>query len=340
MLNLSSSARSKVGVAALALCWFAFSLSSCSKNTGSNKTPLAVEPKRLVETIPSAAPCTEVVATLAQFKPTAAYRRRKEPEWKTPENLLSFCRFDSFRTDAGASAKIELVQGSEIDMGENSLVIIDPLDKLGQPGDRAVLRNGAIAARTKKALWILTSAALVRLVPGKTGTAKANLALQEGKSLRVAVASGEARAFSRPTSGPAVPVKEISAGKAVVLTAAIPPAGWMGEESDWSLAEKATRSLRDASSVPTKGVPTKAIELVLMSPENNSSLRAERTLIKGKVSGQGAEVRVNGKVAAVASDLTFSVPVELGLGVNNVVVELIQPRGEISFKKLTLIRKN
>lgn len=143
------------------------------------------------------------IATVKEFTSPVRFRRSEELVWSEVKGEIPLYQYDAIQTHSKASARLALKNRSEIELGPDSLVILDPsaLD-LGAGRDRAVLRGGTIKGSTKNELWILTSAALIQMKPkSKNKLAKAVVSIQMGKKLQIQLKEGTGKVFHRQSEG-------------------------------------------------------------------------------------------------------------------------------------------
>jgi hypothetical protein len=309
---------------------------------------------------PSAVTAAEESATpigrFLSLLPEVNFHRSSDQIWQSavPETLLF--PFDVIRTRAQASAQIRLRNGSELDVGENSLVVLNP-DFLAQNRsvDRAVVRDGTVKGVTASELWILTSAALFKMRPkgpGKTG--RITIALHKGTRLRARVHEGETVVIPVVSASTGKPVQPLTIATEKEIELPAPAVsedfGEKREETTWkTLAQVPTPipmvpspvppAATAQAPVPVRHAKAQPLDFVITSPGNHAELDAELVKLEGHVSGEGGLLLVNGKSANRTSPSEFSVEVHLQPGINSILVQLVRPGGDSVFHRWTLIRK-
>jgi len=286
------------------------------------------------------------LAELKAFQPRVTFRREKEMNWEEALLNLPFYRFDSVRTHEKATAQITFANGSVVDMTEESLLIINPGMEVTN-WDRLLLRKGNLSAKTQKELWILTTAALVRMKPNKEKAyAKTKINIEEGKKLQVTLEEGEGTMFETQSPGKLETVKptRLTVNKPVSIAAPVVgnDFGLNDQEVAWPTAEKVDEQERTIASVPpttTKPAVTPP-DFVISSPADYSEVNGSSVTLKGKIRGQGVtSLLVNGKTIAVGPKQDFSAAVSLNKGANAILIQLNRTEGTPVFRRWTVIRR-
>jgi len=252
---------------------------------------------------------------------------------------------DAVQTHTASTARILFVSGSTIEMGESSLVIINGGTRTpGRTLDRAVIRTGKFEGNTKKELWILTSAALLRLRAKATSkSAKVVLNVEEGKKMAVTLIDGNASMVERNPKSKSPALQELEPRKTVTMAAPMPgdTFGFLDSEKSWDLPpERATASLpTQAKPAPKQPQAPQPIDLFITSPRDYAEVGVADIELKGRATGTGAKIFVNGKETTIENNLEFSSVVALREGVNSILIQLIRPDGESVFRRWTIIRE-
>jgi hypothetical protein len=279
-------------------------------------------------------PAEKKLARVSRFRPEVVARRHRELPWNAVAEGFSLFAYDAIQTRQAASASLDLVNGSKLDLSENALVILTP-----SLVDRAVVRRGNLTAETTGELWILTSAALLRLAPEKPGRkARAQVVLKEGSHLRVELAEGKGvleRDKQPPIAVVAGNSSTVPAPEAEETFGYGSPASW---ESALSPVDQAHTTATQAAARAIAAIAPKG-ELTISYPEDYAQLDSDFVVLKGKVSGGKPTVLVNGKSARVEKSGTFELKVALHPGRNPLSVQEIQTDGTASFRFLTILRK-
>lgn len=275
------------------------------------------------------------VAELASFIKRVTFRRRQSLTWDEAARLLPLFSLDAVRTHAAATAEIEFKNGSDIHMREHSLVIIN-LSARGP--DRALVRTGRLDAKTKRQLWLLTSAALLTIKPKSSGAqAKATLELEEGKKLSLTLKEGWGAWFPSRTLG-TVAVKDgkiLNTGKTVSLAA---PAATERFGFDKEVAWPTEPELEEASRELTSISPAVKPDFQILSPADSSEVITKWVDVRGTVTTKDASLFVNGKQVKVNARMEFSTRVTLSLGVNPILVQLNPRQGAPISKRWMVTR--
>ncbi len=214
------------------------------------------------------------VGRLGTLKPSVTYRRNAEMLWQDASVHLPLFAFDAIRTHARARAQIILDSGSVLDLKENSLIIINPaaLD-VGVKRDRAIIRHGTLSGSTENELWILTSAALLKIkATGSKKRARAAISVHEGKRLRVKLEEGEGTVYPHRTVSPpqtvaSTPATAVEKAKPPVLLIRNEPVvldapiavdnyGWKDDESTWNEVAKVELAVESPNGAKTASDPT------------------------------------------------------------------------------------
>ncbi len=298
----------------------------------------------------------DALGHLANLDPKVTLRRNSEMVWQDAARDLPLFAFDAIRTYPQGKAKIVLDNGSVLDLHEDSLIILNPsMMEGGVKSDRAVVRNGRLQGKTTGELWILTSAALLRLKADSGGkAASATVTLKEGKAMEVKLESGQG-AIVKSEGGKTLEKVTLTPGNAVTFPAPSAPEqfGMEMDESKWKErmaaaltarpAAAPTEQPRDVASVHpvAKEAPAlKPLKVLISSPANYAEVTDKVVPIRGSVTRKGGEVRVNGTPVTIDDKLEFTAKVPLNAGANTIVIQLIREKGESVFHRWTVFRKN
>jgi TonB family protein len=165
------------------------------------------------------------------------FRRSQELVWTDATKGLPLFAFDAVQTQKKAKADITLYHQSEIALGPESLIIIDP-SSFGRPAhDSTVLRGGDFKGETQGELWILTSAALIQMkAKGKGRPARAVVSVHEGQKLNVQLTEGTGRVFRHTSQSAKYEEIVLEPGRPVVLDAPVATQPLGEKKSDWGPA--------------------------------------------------------------------------------------------------------
>lgn len=322
--------------------------------------------------LPDVKPKTHEKKTLGkviEFKPEVSFRRRENLVWQEVFQYLPLYAYDSVRTESSATTKIHLSNNSELFLSENTLIIITPdyLNSRNQR-DRAVVRNGSLTGTTQTELWLLTSAALLKIKAKEKKVAKANVEIQEGKKLKIMIEDGEGIIAKSEKEIISLPEK-----KEVTLSAPMvsehygfetfaqsenQPIERKQNENKWHLepyienvgTRKISKALsqgpllsenKAAKSVPKRepDVVIPNAELFIDSPANRSEINEDEIEFKGRVSRKDVRILVNGNPVKVSDSLSFSHRVNLVPGINPILIQMINHEGNSTFKRWMVRRK-
>jgi TonB family protein len=181
---------------------------------------------------------------IREFNPPVTFRRSQELVWSDASKGVPLFAFDAVQTQKNAQARITLFHQSELELGAESLVILDPSALgLGSQGDHTVLREGELKGETERELWILTSAALIQMSPKVKGhVARAVVSLHEGQKLNVQLTEGTGRVFRHKASNkpsdlsPNYEEIVLEPGHPIVLDAPVPSKSFGEKTTDWGPA--------------------------------------------------------------------------------------------------------
>lgn len=311
--------------------------------------PARSEPLQVNRPNPSPIESVVAVSPLAsvdEMENRVTYRRRTELAWQEAELKLALHEYDAVQTHAGAMARLSLLRGSQITMSEDTLVIVSPSLGSDQDHDRAVVRSGRFKGRTKSELWVLTSAALLRLTPDhKKREAVASIAVQEGGNVRVRLDSGKGVLYRyNQVTRNAPQVMRLPLKKELTLGAPIPNAkfGFDKPQTHWPETDIIPGAAPPAT-VQTNSSEKKLVsssQLVILGPPNHSQTTQPKISLRGRVLQNKGRVLVNGKEIVVAANEEFSIEIPLKLGANPINIQMIPEVGSQVFKLWTVFRKD
>lgn len=156
--------------------------------------------------VPTPTPGPLAIANLISLKPPVTFRRTDELVWKDASMNLPLFKNDSVKTHLKAATVIKFAPSTELNVGENTLVVVN-LDYLDST-NRATLMHGSVVPKFNKDLWLLTSAALIKLRPnGKAGQGAAQISIEPGKFLNVTLKNGQGTLVRRDKSKKVIETK-------------------------------------------------------------------------------------------------------------------------------------
>lgn len=296
-------------------------------------------------------PTQPAIAELAQHKNQVSFRRAQELAWNDVTGLLPLFRQDALHTLTNSTALIRYTSGSEVNMKENTYLIIDDsgTDKMI---DRAVMREGKIEGETSNEMWILTSSALIKLkAKEKNKKAKIGIQIQEKKSLDLNLQSGTGEvlvASQEKEKDPSSPKKareiRLVENKKISLPLKTPTEdfGHKAEATDWLetvqvIREAIQETTPAAKPTPSEEVPTPPF-LEITSPAPKAVVESNSITFEGRAGPEGARLKINGKNCEVSQEARFSCPVDLDPGLNLFVLQLTTKTGKTIFQKWMITR--
>lgn len=140
-----------------------------------------------------------VLGHIADFTAPVVVRRSSELVWNDVSKDLPLYGYDAVQTSQKTTARIALTNKSQLQLGPDTLVILDPaaLGK-GSTYDRAIVRGGEVQGETGNELWIMTSAALIQMKSKKDGKpARVKVSVHEGKNMQVELKEGTGNIYRR-----------------------------------------------------------------------------------------------------------------------------------------------
>lgn len=314
-------------------------LSASSAFIACSRHPQISPPTRpIVASSPSVPSTGAAVAKLAEFHPEVVYRRSDELQWQEPLPDLPLYVLDAVRTQSNATARIEFKMGSRIDMDPNTLIIIREPKDPSLAADQVSFRGGKLVSRSPSELWLLTSAALlkIRADSGKK-PAIATISGSEGRKMKFELAQGEGillrRTKSRLEPMPLKPHHPIT-----LLAPAAPSTFGRTENLPLIAAGVPVLQQRPAPAVQASAAPVSPPELSISFPTNYGQVHQATVEVKGKASPRNARVLVNGIETTLLKG-AFSKNVTIAPGENTIVVELILNGYPPLFRKISVIRK-
>ena len=324
------------------------------ENVATEKSPPAVENKAPEK-------IKEPVADLVEFRLDVSFRRSGELIWKPVSETFPLFQYDAIQTHKDARAKVIFKTGSELEISQNTLIIIDPhsATNAAKTIDRAVMRSGKVQGKTKGQLWILTSAAVIKINQGKNKKeAVATVQMKEGEKIKIELKQGEGSLIlPLKNNDAAEQVKEITLEKNKMITVDSPPLSdtakeKLGEDesaTNWYETAKvikeafvATKS-KDPASAKKNETPDEAIK----APDkffiiDQPAARVETTLseisIQGRTNIKNSQILLNGQSYPVPENGEFTILVSLKLGLNIFVLQLTSSDGKSLFQRIIVKR--
>jgi len=271
------------------------------------------------------------------MSPRVTFRRNTSLVWEDAFLKLPLFAFDAVKTHERASAQIRLGNGTALELGEDTLVILNP-DVLRQnrvtARHEATLRGGKLRGKTNEELWLLTSAAVMKIWTKQGGRESiVSLSVKEGGKFRAELTSGTAKILTRPNEGTKVEIRPLVPEKAVEFEAPV-----VKESLDWAPDELDKLEQENDEQLLPLPIASPRIDFEVTSPKNHSTVDKEEVEIRGKLTGMPREVLVNGKKATISKKREFIARIPLKPGVNAVLVQVIRPSGESVFQRWVVRR--
>lgn len=283
-----------------------------------------------------ASPGLPRIAELTGYFPSVTYRRHNEPTWEDCSLQMPFFSNDAVRTASDGAARIRFLSGSLLELRPNTHVVLT--DKSSEPSrlDRAVVQRGELRGKTKDELWLIYGRTLFRLkAKSPVDEAQARYSLESEKKLTIQVDGGEGEFHRRPAAlaggmPDAIQSTRLDVGKSVTFDV-LPETEFLG----WQTPEL-QRGL--AAQVPAASSP-KPLSFEVDLPPDNSELNRAKLSVKGKISGPGGRLLVNGNEVFMEKGQTFAMEIALRKGANRVLIQLIRPTGESVYRQWVFLRR-
>lgn len=354
-MNVLSKKYFLFSVAAIAVTF----LFSCEKKVKIESEPVQKVESSVSTTVTSepAVKSKQVIASLADFHPDVSYRRDSELAWNKVSEKILLYQYDAINTHKEASAKVVFNTGSELEISQNTLIIIDPsaLSKKTDV-DRAVMRSGRVHGKTQGQLWILTSAAVIKIQPEKNKK-EADVVVQvtEGKKTQIELKQGEGILVvpvSFQKQNEVLQVKEVILVPNKKMSLESPQVeenfGVTENKTNWLdtaqvIEEKSARPLIAAKPAiePSKMAPAPEVQpekekpyFLIDSPEARSETDKTDIVIEGHTNIKDSQLLVNGQSTALDKAGHFSAKVVVNPGLNIYVVQLTGADGKSLFQKI------
>ncbi len=284
------------------------------------------------------------IAVLEKRVPKVSVRRRQQMVWGDGNLKMDLFIFDTVKTFTQSSSQIVMNEGSEINLSADSWIVLDP-NNLEILPHRPFLKLGKLKAKTRKEIWILTTAALFRLkAKSEREPAEMEVSVDNSRKVTANLVAGMGLYWGAKVAGQieGKDPKRLFLNQLVTLNAAPVDEEFPKTEKDirWPTAEDVLNSdkLWLESKKNKNKEKEKALELEIISPPDFYQVSAPTVEIVGKVTHSDAVVLVNGKRVSVDKTLRFSAQVDLKPGANQVVVR-INHENQSKTVSLTLIRK-
>lgn len=256
------------------------------------------------------------------------YRQRNQNIWNQAEGELSFMKYDALQTKNSATAEVVYQSGSTLDVRENTLIIFDEdPGKKKKTEDRVIIKSGQLTGRTKTELWIFTDAGLVQIKTkkGQTNVAKvaeAKVIVKNDRAVNIKVKTGTAEViYKKDNEYTRLAVAEnsdVSIKPSTELTAGV---------------QVNADKVNELVTAQTKVAAAGQAELAIDFPADNALVQDSEIEVRGRLTGAGAKLLINGQLAEVSDASTFSKKISLQPGTNLIVFQLVRSDASVKFVK-------
>lgn len=256
------------------------------------------------------------------------YRQRNQNIWNQAEGELSFMKYDALQTKNSAMAEVVYRSGSTLDVRENTLIIFDEdPGKKKKAEDRVIIKSGQLTGRTKTELWIFTDAGLVQIKAKKgqvivAKTAEAKVVVKNDRTVNIKVKAGTAEViYKKDNEYTRLAVAEnsdVSIKPSTELTSGVQVN-----------ADKVNELVTAQTNVAAVG----QAELAIDFPADNALVQDSEIEVRGRLTGAGAKLLINGQLAEVSDASTFSKKINLQPGTNLIVFQLVRSDASVKFVK-------
>ncbi|WP_409478682.1 hypothetical protein [Pseudobdellovibrio sp. HCB154] len=306
-------------------------------------TPIAsATAQKVTSSVSSTANATSAAAPVAHPKATATekdwlaklvkltnqveYRQRNQNIWNQAEGELSFMKYDALQTKNSATAEVVYQSGSTLDVRENTLIIFDEdPGKKKKAEDRVIIKSGQLTGRTKTELWIFTDAGLVQIKAKKgqtnvTKVAEAKVVVKNDRAVNIKVKTGTAEViYKKDNEYTRLAVAEnadVSIKPSTELTSGV---------------QVNADKVSELVTAQTKVAAVAQAELTVDFPADNALVQDSEIEIRGRLTGAGAKLLINGQLAEVSDASTFSKKINLQPGTNLIVFQLVRSDATVKF---------
>lgn len=277
------------------------------------------------------------IATIEKMVPQVSVRRRQDLVWNEGFFQMPLYLFDTVKTFSQGETIIGMNDSSQLELEKDSWVVLDP-NHLEILPHRPFLRVGKLTAKTRKELWVVTTAALFRLKAkneNEEGVMEVASSPKNGVVAKLLLGTGiywpskslGKYDFDKP--------QKMVANRVVSLRGEMASENFPADESEiqWPSTKQVTFSEERLS----KTTSEKKFTLEFLSPPDFFETADAVVEILGRVNDAEAVVLINGNKIKVSSNLRFSYQVSLNPGANTIVIRGNNEK-ESQTKSITLIR--
>lgn len=277
---------------------------------------------------PAAAVERDWLAQLIKKTNQVEYRERNQNIWNQAEGELSFMKYDALQTKNSATAEVIYQSGSTLDVRENTLIIFDEdPGKKKKTEDRVIIKSGQLTGRTKTELWVFTDAGLVQIKAKKgqaaaAKTAEAKVVVKNDRAVNIKVKNGTAEViYKKDNEYTRLAIAEnsdISIKASTELTSGV---------------QVNAEKVNELVAAQTKVVAAAQAELTIDFPADNALVQDSEIEVRGRLTGAGAKLLINGQLAEVSEASTFTKKIGLQPGTNLIVFQLVRSDASVKFVK-------
>jgi len=264
------------------------------------------------------------LAKLDSIQNRVEFRQRNESIWKPTELGMSFVRFDALQTQNQSSAKVIYQSGSNLDVRDNTLLIFDHDPGKKKREDRVIVKNGELIGSTKTELWVFTNAGLVQIKPeSKTKIAKAKVTIQDDQKIKVKVDTGTADVvFKGKADFEKIHVASKSDVEVVSSVKLI-------DGNNTVTAAK----VEEIAAAVEKPIKIMKAELSVEQPAEGAVTTEPEIEAKGRLSGAGGKLLINGELTELKDDFSFTKKIKLQSGSNLIVFQVVRSDASVQFMR-------
>lgn len=294
---------------------------SATTATTSETTPVVATPKTVAAE-------KDWLAKLSKQTNQVEYRQRNQNIWNQAEGELSFMKYDALQTKNSATAEVVYQSGSTLDVKENTLIIFDEdPGKKKKAEDRVIIKAGQLTGRTKTELWVFTDAGLVQIKTKKgqanvTKTAEAKVVVKNDRAVNIQVKNGTAEViYKKDNEYARLAVNEnadVSIKPSTELTSGV-------QVNADKVNELVTAQIKVAAIAQA--------ELAIDFPADNALVQDAEIDVRGRLTGAGAKLLINGQLVEISESSTFSKKISLQAGTNLIVFQLVRSDSSVKFVK-------
>ncbi|AZZ35291.1 hypothetical protein CIK05_00220 [Bdellovibrio sp. qaytius] len=266
------------------------------------------------------------LAKLLQQTNQVEFRKRNQNVWNQAEQSLAFLRYDALQTKNSSTAEVIYQSGSTLDVKENTLIIFD--EDPGQKKkaeDRIIIKSGQLTGKTKTELWVFTDSGLIQIKAKKGAASKlaeAHIIVKKDRAITVKVNQGTAEiVYKKENEFTRVAVAEkadINLKPSTEVTSGLQ----VNEDK-----------IQELANAQIKTVATAQADLSIESPADNALVNDEEIEIRGRLTGAGAKLLINGQLAEISDGGIFTKKIKLQAGTNLVVFQIVRSDGTVKFVK-------